>query len=87
MHVLTRGLSQVFIFPMRTMASVDEKTLYSIFSNVEVLINCNKEMLTQLEQVMHDNEGSDDVVIGFVFTQLVRRRSMLPELLSFFTRC
>ena len=58
------------------MASVDDKTLYSIFSNLEVLIHCNKEMLAQLEKVMENTPPGEDQVIGFVFTQLVGSPSL-----------
>lgn len=59
----------VFIFPLRTMQVVTEQVLYSIFSNLEVLINCNKEMLKELEIVMDAKTGGD-VEIGEVFTKL-----------------
>jgi len=61
----------VFIFPMRTMEVLNEQALYAIFSNLEVLINCNKEMLKELEQVMSTQsvEGGD-VHLGDVFTKL-----------------
>ena len=60
----------VFIFPMRTMQVITEQVIYSIFSNLEVLINCNKEMLRELEQVI-DAETGAEVQIGEVFTKLV----------------
>uniref|UniRef100_A0A7S4M713 DH domain-containing protein n=1 Tax=Vannella robusta TaxID=1487602 RepID=A0A7S4M713_9EUKA len=63
-------LINVFIFPMRAMAILDDKSLYNVFSNVEVLINCNKEMLTQLENTIQTTNAGDDVTIGDVFTQL-----------------
>jgi len=63
-------LINVFIFPMRTMAILDENHLYKIFSNVEVLINTNVEMLAQLEKQMETTQTGDDVLIGTVFTQL-----------------
>lgn len=53
------------------MAILDEKNLYNVFSNVEVLINCNKEMLDQLEKTMQTTTAGDDIRIGDVFTQLV----------------
>lgn len=56
---------------MRTMAILDENHLYKIFSNVEVLINTNVEMLAQLEKQMETTQTGDDVLIGTVFTQLV----------------
>lgn len=52
------------------MEVVPEQTLYSIFSNVEVLIHCNKEMLKELEVVIGDKAGVD-IQIGEVFTKLV----------------
>lgn len=62
-------LINVFIFPMRTMQILDENNLKRIFSNVEVLIACNQEMLIQLEKAIQTNQG-DDIQIGHVFTQL-----------------
>jgi len=62
-------LINVFIFPLRAMQILDEHNLKNIFSNVEVLINCNKEMLDQLEKAIQSNQG-DDTKIGHVFTQL-----------------
>eukprot|EP00339_Tiarina_fusa_P014402 CAMPEP_0117009036 /NCGR_PEP_ID=MMETSP0472-20121206/8327_1 /TAXON_ID=693140 ORGANISM="Tiarina fusus, Strain LIS" /NCGR_SAMPLE_ID=MMETSP0472 /ASSEMBLY_ACC=CAM_ASM_000603 /LENGTH=436 /DNA_ID=CAMNT_0004711225 /DNA_START=18 /DNA_END=1329 /DNA_ORIENTATION=+ len=59
----------VFIFPLRTMEIASEQVLYSIFSNVEVLIHCNKEMLKALEEVIGDKTGGN-VQIGGVFTKL-----------------
>lgn len=57
---------------MRAMEVMNEQALYGIFSNVEVLINCNKEMLKELEQVMSTQGGEGgDVHIGDVFTKLV----------------
>lgn len=55
---------------MRTIASVDDKALYAIFSNVEVFIHFNKEMLLRLEKIVEDTPPGQDEVIGFVFTQL-----------------
>lgn len=52
------------------MEVVSEQILYSIFSNVEVLIHCNKEMLKELEVVIGDKAGVD-IQIGEVFTKLV----------------
>ena len=52
------------------MEVVTEQTLYAIFSNVEVLIGCNKEMLKELESVIGDRTGGD-IQIGQVFTKLV----------------
>mmetsp|Transcript_124780 Transcript_124780/g.186397 ORF Transcript_124780/g.186397 Transcript_124780/m.186397 type:complete len:518 (-) Transcript_124780:63-1616(-) len=63
-------LINVFIFPLRAMAILDDKSLYNVFSNVEVLINCNKEMLTQLEGTIQTTNVGDDVTIGSVFTAL-----------------
>lgn len=56
---------------MRTIKILDETTLKNIFSNAEVLINCNREMLTQLEESMATTDTGDEVQIGTVFTQLV----------------
>jgi hypothetical protein len=52
------------------MAVLEEKVLYSIFSNLEVLINCNKEMLIQLEKIITETPAGDDVTIGHAFTGL-----------------
>lgn len=63
----------VFIFPLRTMGIIDEQELKQIFSNVEVLIHCNKEMLKQLESVIGDNSNGKfdgDIQIGEIFTKL-----------------
>lgn len=62
-------LINVFIFPLRAMQTVPESTLYSIFSNVEVLVGCNQEMLRGLGDKMEGKEGVD-VTIGEVFTKL-----------------
>ena len=53
------------------MQTVPESSLYSIFSNVEVLVGCNQEMLRGLGDKMEGKEGVD-VTIGEVFTKLVR---------------
>ena len=68
----------VFIFPLRTMQVATEQILYSIFSNLEVLINCNKEMLKELEIVMDAKTGGE-VEIGEVFTKLVSDYSLHPS--------
>ena len=52
------------------MQILPENFLYNIFSNVELLINCNKEMLKELEEKMSVAVG-DEVLIGQVFTKLV----------------
>jgi len=57
----------VFIFPLRTMSVLDEQKEKQIFSNVEVLLGCNMEMLNGLESVM---SGNSSITIGDVFTQL-----------------
>mmetsp|Transcript_32457 Transcript_32457/g.55527 ORF Transcript_32457/g.55527 Transcript_32457/m.55527 type:complete len:564 (+) Transcript_32457:74-1765(+) len=59
----------VFIFPLRTMKIATEQVLYNIFSNLEVLIHCNEEMLKELEQVIDAKTGAE-VQIGEVFTKL-----------------
>ena len=79
--LLTFWTQKVFIFPLRTMEVASDQVLYNIFSNVEVLINCNKEMLRELEQVMRAEAGGD-VHIGDVFTKLV---SLISFSVFFFT--
>lgn len=59
----------VFIFPLRTMQVLTEQAIYSIFSNLEVLINCNKTMLSELEKIIDATTGAE-VEIGEVFTKL-----------------
>ena len=55
------------------MQVVPEPSLYNIFSNVEVLINCNKEMLKLLEPKIAEMEEmeNENVLIGECFTVLV----------------
>ena len=53
------------------MQVMPENTLLSIFSNVEVFINCNKEMLKELEEKMAASKSGDEVQIGKVFAKLV----------------
>ena len=55
------------------MGILDEKTLYHVFSNVEVLINCNKEMLDQLAKPIQTTTAGDELKIGDIFTTLVRK--------------
>lgn len=61
----------VFIIPLRTLEVVSEQVIYAIFSNVEVLINCNKEMVNELEVATDNgNKWGDEVQIGPIFTKL-----------------
>ena len=61
----------MFIFPLRTVEILDEKTIYSIFSNVEVLIGCNTEMLKGLGDKMQNTTSGVEITIGSVFSMLV----------------
>ena len=59
------------------MKILEENTLYSIFSNVEVLIGCNDQMYKELGESMHGTESGEFVQIGAIFTRLVKSFRLL----------
>lgn len=51
---------------------VPEPTLYNIFSNIEVIINCNKEMLKEFDEQRASAANTEEgLKVGQVFLKLV----------------
>jgi len=46
-------IRQVFVAPLQSERIIDEKTMYNIFSNIEVILGCNKEFFRCLCEVPH----------------------------------
>ena len=44
-------IRQVFVAPLQSERIIDEKTMYNIFSNIEVILGCNKEFFRCLCEV------------------------------------
>jgi len=64
-------LISVFIIPLRAMELVSDQVIYAIFSNVEVLLGCNKEMAKELEKATNNGtKDGDQVQVGQCFTKL-----------------
>lgn len=64
-------LISVFIIPLRAMELVSDQVIYAIFSNVEVLLGCNKEMVKEMDEATNGGtKDGDEVQVGQCFTKL-----------------
>ena len=61
---------QLYVYPLRNEEILDEEEVQQIFSNVEVLLSINSELLWALEERMH--QWSPTRCIGDVFLNLVK---------------
>ena len=59
------------MFPWRTIGLLDEVTLGRIFSNIEVAINTNYELLYQLQTVMNSDSITNETCVGKAFIEIV----------------
>jgi len=59
----------IFIIPMRLQKIVGEDIIFAIFSNVEVIIGCNRQFYKDLEACMANANGGE-VLIGAAFTKI-----------------
>jgi len=59
----------IFLLPLRIQNVIPEGVLFSIFSNVEVIVGCNKQFYKDLEECMA-KAGEGEVLIGAAFTKI-----------------
>eukprot|EP01087_Luapelamoeba_hula_P006892 TRINITY_DN1699_c0_g1_i2.p1 TRINITY_DN1699_c0_g1~~TRINITY_DN1699_c0_g1_i2.p1 ORF type:complete len:913 (+),score=168.52 TRINITY_DN1699_c0_g1_i2:275-3013(+) len=64
-------LIKIFLFPLQAMAFLPEQGISTIFSNVEILLNVNKEFLANLDAQL-SQYGADDanLPLGDVFRKM-----------------
>ena len=63
---------QIFLFPVKTTAIVPESTVQTMFSNVEIIQNVNKEFYQNLENRMkRHSEINATVPVGDLFKKMV----------------